>query len=147
MPWWHNIYIIKWLWFYTLSRDCHADNSRCVRSCEISFMNTPLGIILLIIRSACWQIAVGRNSLERCQYFVGNVGIFTMLSFCLWLYETAISLRWRHNELDGVSDHQPHDCLLNRLFRQIKENIKAPRYWPLCGEFTGDRWIPRTKGQ
>ena len=30
---------------------------------------------------------------------------------------------------------------------QIKENIKAPRHWPLCGEVTGDRWIPRTKGQ
>ena len=30
---------------------------------------------------------------------------------------------------------------------QIKENIKAPRYWPLCGEFTGDRWILRTNGQ
>ena len=30
---------------------------------------------------------------------------------------------------------------------QIKENIKAPRHWPLCGEFTGGRWIPRTKGQ
>ena len=29
----------------------------------------------------------------------------------------------------------------------IKENIKAPRHWPLCVEFTGDRWIPRTKGQ
>ena len=34
----------------------------------------------------------------------------------------------------------------NRLFTQpfiqaqIKENIKAPRHWPLCGEFTGDRW-------
>ena len=25
---------------------------------------------------------------------------------------------------------------------QIKENIKAPRHWPLCGEVTGDRWIP-----
>ena len=25
---------------------------------------------------------------------------------------------------------------------QIKENIKAPRHWPLCGEFTGDRWNP-----
>ena len=23
---------------------------------------------------------------------------------------------------------------------QIKENIKAPRHWPLCGEYTGDRW-------
>ena len=30
---------------------------------------------------------------------------------------------------------------------QIKENIKAPRHWPLCGEFTGDRWNPLTKGQ
>ena len=30
---------------------------------------------------------------------------------------------------------------------QIKENIKAPRHWPLCMEFTGDRGIPRTKGQ
>ena len=60
----------------------------------------------------------------------------------------SISLQWRHSERDGVSHHQPHDCLLNRLFKaQIIENIKAPRHWPLCGEFTGDRWIPRTKGQ
>ena len=29
----------------------------------------------------------------------------------------------------------------------MKENIKAPRHWPLWGEFTSDRWIPRTKGQ
>ena len=39
----------------------------------------------------------------------------------------------------------------SRLFTQpfvqakIKENIKAPRHWPLCGEFTGDRWIPRKR--
>ena len=39
----------------------------------------------------------------------------------------------------------------SRLFTQpfiqaeIKESIEAPRHWPLCGEFTGDRWIPRTK--
>ena len=26
-----------------------------------------------------------------------------------------------------------------------KKSIKAPRHWPLWGEFTGDRWIPRTK--
>ena len=30
---------------------------------------------------------------------------------------------------------------------QIKENIKAPRYWLLWGELTGDWWIPHTKGQ
>ena len=28
-----------------------------------------------------------------------------------------------------------------------KKNIKAPRHWPLCGEFTGDRWILRANGQ
>ena len=38
--------------------------------------------------------------------------------------------------------------LFNRLFKaQIKENIKAPRHWPLFGEFTGHRWIPRTNDQ
>ena len=26
------------------------------------------------------------------------------------------ALRWRHNGCDGVSNHQPHDCLLNSLF-------------------------------
>ena len=59
------------------------------------------------------------------------------------------TLKWRHNERDAVSNHQPHNCLFNRLFKaQIKENIKGGRYWPLCGEFTGHRWILRThKGQ
>ena len=28
------------------------------------------------------------------------------------------SLRWRHNGCDGVSYHQPHDCLSSRLFRR-----------------------------
>ena len=26
-----------------------------------------------------------------------------------------------------------------------KENTKAPRHWPLCGEFTGDQWTPPHK--
>ena len=26
-----------------------------------------------------------------------------------------------------------------------QRNITAPRHWPLCGEFTGDRWIPVTR--
>ena len=28
------------------------------------------------------------------------------------------ALRWRHNGRDSVSNHQPYDCLLNRLFRR-----------------------------
>ena len=38
-----------------------------------------------------------------------------------WTTETAfiffITLQWSHNERDGVSNHQPRDCLLNRLFK------------------------------
>ena len=46
-------------------------------------------------------------------------------------------LQWHYNKRNGISNHQPHDGLLNRLFKvQIKENIKALRQWPLCGEFT-----------
>ena len=64
------------------------------------------------------------------------------------LYRALMSIQWRHNECDGFSNHQPHDCLLNRLFRRIsKKKIKATHHWPLCREFTGDRCIPRTNGQ
>ena len=33
------------------------------------------------------------------------------------------SLLWRNDGHDGVSNHQPHDCLLNRLFRRRSKNI------------------------
>ena len=66
----------------------------------------------------------------------------------LYSYRKHMTLQWRNNGRDGVSNHQPHDCLLNHLFRRrSKKNIKAPHHWPLCVEFTGDRWIPRTNGQ
>ena len=42
------------------------------------------------------------------------------------------------------------DVIMAAMASQITRFMivcKAPRYWPLCGEFTGDRWIPRTKGQ
>ena len=36
-------------------------------------------------------------------------------------------LRWRHNDHDSVSNHQPHDCLLNRLFRRSTKNTSQLR--------------------
>ena len=43
-----------------------------------------------------------------------------------------IPLQWRHNELDGVSDHQPHDCLLNRLFGRRSKKTSKLRATGLC---------------
>ena len=47
----------------------------------------------------------------------------------------------------GVSNHQRLEFTQPFVQAQIKEMIKTPRHLPLWGEFTGDRWIPRTKGQ
>ena len=44
----------------------------------------------------------------------------------------ALSLRWRHNDSDGVSNHQPHDCLLNRLFGRISKKTSKLRLTGLC---------------
>ena len=56
---------------------------------------------------------------------------------CTCLTHCRRTLQWRHNDHDSVSNHQPHGCLLNRLFRRRSRNIKAPRHWPLWGEFSG----------
>ena len=50
------------------------------------------------------------------------------------------NIQWRHNELDGVSNHQRLDCLLNRFVQApIKENMTVLRHWPLWGEFPTQR--------
>ena len=41
-------------------------------------------------------------------------------------------LRWRHNGRDNVSNHQPHDCLLNRLFRRRSKKTSKLRVTGLC---------------
>ena len=41
-------------------------------------------------------------------------------------------LRWRHNGHDGVSNHQPHHCLLNRLFGCRSKKTSKLRVTGLC---------------
>ena len=42
------------------------------------------------------------------------------------------SIRWRLNGRDGVSNHQPHDFLLNRLFRRISKKTSKLHVTGLC---------------
>ena len=54
---------------------------------------------------------------------------------------TMASLHWRHNERDDVSNHQPHDCLLNRLNRRRSKKTSKLRVTGLCegnSPVTGD---------
>ena len=41
-------------------------------------------------------------------------------------------LLWRHYGRDGVSNHQPHECLLNRLFRLRSKKTTKLRVTGLC---------------
>ena len=43
------------------------------------------------------------------------------------------TLQWRHNERDGVSNHQPRDSLFNRLFRHRSKKTSKLRVTGLCG--------------
>ena len=56
------------------------------------------------------------------------------------------SLQWRYNDCNGVLKHQPHDCLLNRLFKHKSKKTTKFRVTGLCagnlpvtGEFTAQR--------
>ena len=43
-----------------------------------------------------------------------------------------ITLHWRHNDHNGVSNHQPHGCLLNHLFRRRSKKTSKFRVTGLC---------------
>ena len=54
-----------------------------------------------------------------------------------------ITLQWRHNRRDSVSNHQPHDCLLNRLFRHWYKKTSKFRVTGLCkGNSPGTGELP-----
>ena len=42
------------------------------------------------------------------------------------------SLQWHHNGRDSVSNHQPHDCFLNHLFRCTSKKTSKLRVTGLC---------------
>ena len=56
------------------------------------------------------------------------------------------TLRWRQDDRDDVSNHQPHDCWLNRFFRHRSKKTSKLRVTGLCegnspvtGEFPTQR--------
>ena len=67
----------------------------------------------------------------------------------MYIHESQreIALLWRHNEHDRVSNHQPHDCLLKRLFRRRSKKTSKPRVTGLCvGNSRGTGEFPAQLG-
>ena len=53
------------------------------------------------------------------------------VSMTQWCHITT--LQWSHTEPDGVSNHMPRNCLLNRLYRHRSKKTSKLRVTGLCG--------------
>ena len=87
--------------------------------------------------STSLHVETGNN----CPFDLENIEGETDVLYCV---ETKIrgSLLWRHNGRDGVSNHQPHNCLLNHLFRcrskktsKLRVTVLHAENSPVTGEF------------
>ena len=72
-----------------------------------------------------------------CRFFVWT-GIVPVLAFHDYITHThgiqisRIPLHWRHNEHDGVSNHQRLDCVLNHLCRHRSKKTSKLCFTGLC---------------
>ena len=67
-----------------------------------------------------------------------TLSFYRLYDMLQWVIHATIecrklrTLRWRHNDHAGVSNHQPHGCLLNRLFRRKSKKTSKLRFTGLC---------------
>ena len=74
-----------------------------------------------------WDLAVNLAS------FNTKNRIFMVLILSLETHDRLIlAWQWRHNGRDGVSNHQPHYCLLSRLFWSRSKKTSKHRVIGLC---------------
>ena len=60
-------------------------------------------------------------------YHFSRNAIFLRTSSQACMFTSGQSLHWRLNDHDGVSNHQPHGCLLNRLFKRRSKKTSKLR--------------------
>ena len=84
----------------------------------------------------CNKFAVPIKNLVRCEGRIDDansveqsqLGCVSSTTAGAWYF----ALHWRHNDHDGVSNHQPQGCLLNRLFRRRSKKTSKIRVTGLC---------------
>ena len=85
---------------------------------------------------------------HNCCSWIYQYRMVTTYHFMAWLLiGWQHTLQLRHNDHNGISNHQPYSCLLNRLFRHRLKKTAKLHVTGLCGEFTSDRWISCTKAE
>ena len=100
-----------------------------LQSCTKPSRWSPFAILLAAIHPSVPQTPLT----SRRPFEDSFVGYIILMKMCVILTSRVkLSLQWRHNERDSVSNHQPHDCLVNRLFRRRSEKTSKLRVTGLC---------------
>ena len=142
---------ITWTNVHVSSSDIHP----CVLSYWILKLSIPglrFEIYEFEITVACplvqWIdiLSLFHLCVPMCDNYVIRMTTCNKSNFQIRALNISWSLQWRHNGHDGVSNHQPRYCLLNRLFRRKSKKIsKLPvtgplwRNPPVTGEFPSER--------
>ena len=78
-----------------------------------------------------WETSLQSNAVSH--WLGANLDSTLKLSWMMTgMTSMPCSLQWRHMELGGVSDHQPHECLLDRLIRRRLKKTSKLRVTGLC---------------
>ena len=134
---------------------CYVNNRPMWRN----FLHKPgisrISALVTIMALRIFCLSAEKNVCEKIHRKLSSVFFFS--NFRIALVPVTVL-----NDMDKIDPDHYSDAIMSMMASQMtgyqfftqpfvqaqmKENIKALRHWPLWGEFTGDRWIPRTKGQ
>ena len=90
------------------------ENAVCKMAASTILTNDKLFNVMMILQST--------------RGLAGNKKAFTCKEWEIF----TNALKWRHNECDCVSNHQPHHCLLNHLFGRRSNKTSKLRVTGLC---------------
>ena len=117
---------LKWsstIWFHPrFSQTCIPHGSQR-RQMFILFVYLILFFLFLFF------ILIFPKSMVWCKTAVSSALSMEILQSCT-------TLQWHHNGHNGVSNHQPHDCLLNRLFRSRSKKTSKLHVTGICARST-----------
>ena len=97
-------------------------------------LSLHLSVSLYLTLSLCVPLC---PSVTVSVYLSVFLSVSLLLPFCLYVsllvnLSHPKPLLWCHNEHDGVSNHQPHHCLLNRSFRRRSKKTSKLHITSLC---------------
>ena len=90
------------------SQTSHMGNMTSMRYWVVIPLDIMQKLLWKISKNMCVALIIYILTHERC--------VHTDYAYGVVCVDTLLTLQWRHNGRDSVSNHQPHDCLLSGLF-------------------------------